>query len=123
MKYARVENGTIVERREIDPAAIPPHKDSLWKEYVLVDVVATAAQVREGPVLSIEPTRVTETFTVRSKTAAEFDAEKEDRLDGFDRLALEVLFDHENRLRAMKVPADPALTRVQFRAALKARLT
>jgi len=122
MKYARVENGMIVERREMDPASIPSHKAAIWKECVLVDAVPTATQVREGPALVIEPTRVIETFTVRDKTAAEIGAEKEGTLNSFDRLAFEVLFDHENRLRALKVPPLSALTKLQFRAALKVRL-
>jgi hypothetical protein len=83
-----------------------------------------ATQVQTGPVVTVEAARVTRVWTMRDKTAPELaagiDAEKESTLDRFDVLAFKVLFDHENRLRALEGKA--AITAAQFRAALKARL-
>lgn len=76
--------------------------------------------VLDAPVTAVLKDKVTIVTTRRGKTAAELDSEKERQLDGFDALALKVLFDHENRIRALE--GKQAASAAQFRAALKARL-
>jgi hypothetical protein len=52
--------------------------------------------------------------------AATVDAQKQAQVTGMDNLQFLVLFDHENRIRALESKAP--ITTAQFRAALKARL-
>lgn len=108
--------GAVVPK-DVTPGTANPY----WVPVTVVDPPFNpATEVKEGPVETIAADQVTRTWTVRAKTAGELDAEKEHRLDDFDRLTLAVAFDHENRIRALEGKA--AVTAAQFRAALKARL-
>lgn len=63
--YARIENDVVVERRDIDPVSIPPHKASLWR---LIEGTPPAYDpVRQrltGPVETIDPDLVRQVWTV-----------------------------------------------------------
>lgn len=80
----------------------------------------TATQVREGPVYTVEPSRVTEVYSVRAKTAQELDADKEDMIPPNVSAVFKILFNHENRIRTLE--SRPQVTAAQFRAAVKALL-
>lgn len=112
----------IVERRAVDLVEVPEHKRSWWRPVVEVgnDAFDPATHVKTGPVTTIETTRVVDTWTIRAKTAEEIDADKEERLDRYDRLNFEINYDQESRIRVLE--SRPAINRVQYRAALKARL-
>lgn len=58
-------------------------------------------QVREGPVITVETTRVTEVWTVRAKTAGEIDADKDAVINGLDAVILNAVFRHENLIREL----------------------
>lgn len=94
-----------------------------WK-WLPVEVTSPACdpatQVSEGPVVTVLTDKVTRVWTVRDKTAAELDADKDSVISAFDVLAFKVLFNHENRVRALEGKA--AVTAAQFRTALKALL-
>jgi hypothetical protein len=79
-----------------------------------------AIQVSEGPVITVLSDKVTRVWTVRAKTAAELDADKDGTVNALDMLAFKVLFNHENRVRALESKA--AITAAQFKTALKAML-
>lgn len=79
-----------------------------------------ATQVLEGPVLMVAETAVTESYSVRAKTAGELDANREAALDRLDLALFKIAFNHENRLRALEGKA--AITALQFRTAIKALL-
>jgi hypothetical protein len=112
---------TIVERRVLDLAAVPAHKQAWWRPVVVIgNSSPDETQVKEGPVVVIEVDRVVETYTLRPKTAGELDVEKEAKLDAVDALQLKVSFDIENRVRVLEGKAP--VTAQQYRAALKARI-
>lgn len=122
-EYALIEIATNSIREFREFAETPPdltRKGIKWLPVVVTDLPASDAQVKEGPVITVEAERVTRVWTVRGKTAQEIDAEKESYLDNIERLGFEVDFDHENRLRVLEGRAT--VTAAQFRAALKARL-
>jgi len=77
-------------------------------------------EVSNSPVTTVLADKVTVEQTARPKSAPEIDAEKDSQLDGFDALALKLLFSHENRVRALE--GEAAVTALQFRAAMKAML-
>lgn len=79
-----------------------------------------ATQALDGPVRALVDGTIIESYTVRAKTAAEIDADRERTLDRLDAAILRVLLNHENRLRAIEGKA--AVTATQFRAAIKALL-
>jgi len=87
-RYVLVENGTDAILKEIDGdrefrTGTPPDltgKPFRWLPLVVVDPpVDGATEVKEGPDISVTATEVTKTWTVRPKTQAELDDEK-DRL-------------------------------------------
>lgn len=71
---------------------------------------------------TIEPGRVLIVRTARDRSAAEISEEKERLIDAIGP-ALNGLFNHENRLRAVEkalaIADRPALTPVQFRSTIK----
>lgn len=81
-----------------------------------------ALQVRTGPTLKVRTSRVTATYSVRDKTAAEIDQEKGaeavHELDGRKvmQLVAQVLHDQENRLRQLE--GKPAVTKAEYRTSL-----
>ena len=111
-----VPTGTV--EADVKPEDIP-HKNCVWLRLEVVDPGAhdPATQVKER-VDTQHADRYTVAFTVRDKTAQELDRDRDINLDAVDRVVLRVLFNHENRLRALegRAPATPA----EFRAAIKA---
>ncbi len=81
-----------------------------------------ALQIRTGPTLKVGADAVTATYTVRDKTAAEIDQEKEAEavleLDGRKaiKLVAQVLHDQETRLR--QIEGKPAVTKAEYRTSL-----
>jgi hypothetical protein len=99
-----------------------PNKGLKWLPAPIVAQPAydEATHVLTGPFYSIGEAEVTESWTVREKTAQEIDDEKTSRVNSYDRLAFEIAFDMENRVRVLEGRAS--VTRAQYRTALKARL-
>lgn len=122
-RYALVNPQDAVDRlaTNVDPAVATK---TGWRWLPCPDVARPpfdpATEVVEGPAYTVGASAVTEVWTKRPMTAQEIDARKEARLDAEDRLHFEVHFDLENRVRALEGKA--AITRAQYRAALKARL-
>lgn len=113
---------TICERRMIDLADVPAHKRAWWRPVVVVgdDSFDPATHKKTGPVTTIEAARVVDAFTVSALTQAEIDARKDAKISAIDMLQFEIAFDMENRVRALESKA--AITRAQYRNALRARL-
>jgi len=85
MKYARVEDNTIVEYREFAEGEIPAHKSHLWK--VVEDIVPPYKpfnQVIFGPEPVIEEDKVRYVYTIEDKDPVELKylvkAEAENRI-------------------------------------------
>jgi hypothetical protein len=122
--YALINNGVIEGYRDFEsPPTNPAGKP--WLTFLPVAdtnpaVTDPDTEVKEGPVVTIGATEVTRVWTVRAKTAGEIDAEKQVVVDGMQKVILEVLFNHENRLRTLQ--SQGAVTRAQFRNAIKGML-
>jgi len=120
--YALIKPDNTIDRRadNIDPTV------QVRSGYRWIPVETTmpsydpATQVRTGPVTTVEETRVTDVWTVRAKTAAELDADKDIQINDLDIVAFKVLFNHENRIRALENKA--AITATQFKTGVKALL-
>ena len=85
MKYAKVEDNTIIEYREFAEGEIPAHKSHLWK--VVEDIVPTYNsfyQVIFGPEVVIEEDKVRYVYTIEDKDPVELKylvkAEAENRI-------------------------------------------
>ena len=124
LRYALVNAAGDIKiiREDVDPAV---QTKAGWRWIPVEQVGRDAAfdaetEIKSGPVVTVEASRVVETWSVRAKTAAELDRQKDAAAQGFGRIEGLVAFNHENRLRALEGKA--ALTPVQFRAALKAML-
>jgi hypothetical protein len=122
--YALLNNGVVESYREFDSAPTNP-AGKPWLTFLpVVDtnpaVTDPGTEVKEGPVVTIGVTEVTRVWTVRAKTAGEIDAERQGVVDGMQKVILEVLFNHENRLRALQ--SQGAVTRAQFKNAIKGML-
>lgn len=121
-EYALVDPNNTVNRTatNVDPTV---QTRAGWK-WLPVEVTnpayEPATQVSEGPVVSVLSDKVTRVWTVRAKTVAELDADKDNVVNAMDMLAFKVLFNHENRIRTLESKA--AITAAQFKAALKAML-
>lgn len=122
-EYALIVMGTNTIREFRELPTVPPdvtHKGLKWLPVIVTDPPVGLLQIREGPVITLEAERVTRVWTVRNKTPAEIDLEKESHLDNLERLGFEIDFDHENRIRVLEGKSQ--ITASTFRAALKARL-
>ncbi len=123
-RFAIYRDGDFVEERDFAEKPVLANKPQL--KFYQVETIKpdfnSATQVRTGPVVEGDHAAEVRRYvwTVRDKTAEELDAEKEATINQFDVLAFKVLFDHENRTRAIESKAP--ITQAQFRAALKARL-
>jgi hypothetical protein len=121
MRHILVTADSIVDPPKFRDFDVPPdigHKGWRWLPCPMA--ARPQGEVVEGPFYTLNKDDVTESFTTRSLTAAELDARKESRLDAEDRLQFDIHFDLENRVRVLEGKA--AITRAQYRAALKARL-
>lgn len=124
-KYAKVVGGQIVAIEIKDsPSSVvnPDDGGPVWRPYTKADNPAHDPQTQtlEPAVVTITPTEVTVARAVRDLTAQELDARKEQVLPREVDVAFRVMFNHENRIRALE--SKGALTTKQFRNALKAML-
>jgi len=123
-RFAIYRDGVFVEEKEFAENPVLPNKPQL--KFYTVEKVDPAydstTQVRSGPVVEedhgLEIRR--NVWTVRDKTAGELDDDAEAKIDRVDALTFKVMFNHENRVRALESKAP--ITANQFRAALKAML-
>jgi hypothetical protein len=99
-----------------------PAKDWRWLSAPIATPPSYDAntQVLEGPTRTVEASAVTESYTVRSKTAEELNADKESRLNSLAVFVLKHLCDHESRIRVLE--GKSAITFEQCREAIKAAL-
>jgi hypothetical protein len=118
----RLADNAVVDTRDFADA--PPDVSRKGIEWLPVEVTDPAydlaTQVKSGPVETVGKGAVTRVWTVREMTTAELDGEKVAAVDGFDAVALRVLMNHENRIRALE--GKQAIQAQQFRTALKALL-
>lgn len=121
-EFALVGPGDVISASasNVDPS-VKTRAGWRWLPVEVTDVTYDpAAEVREGPVVTVLSSKVTRVWTRRAKTAAELDADKDVALNGTDMILFKILFGHENRIRALEGKA--AITAAQFRAAVKASL-
>lgn len=79
-------------------------------------------QVLIGPTRTVGASQVTESYTVRARTAAELDADKDSKIADIGEAVVRALCNHENRIRALQ-PSPPAqMSLAQCRAAFKSLL-
>jgi hypothetical protein len=107
----------IVERRILDLANVPAHKQSWWKPVVKVgdDAFNVLTHKKTGPVTTIEETQVVDTYSVVALTAQEIAdakaAEVSARINGTDRKALlKILLAIANDNRAIKRKINAVIT-------------
>lgn len=121
MRYARIENGAVVEKREFTVVPDPnPAKGLDWRPCPAATPPAydAATQVRTGPTYVVGEQEVTEQWAVRPKTAQELaaddEARKDSELSALKKAIFEGFFIHENRIRAREGQAP--ITRQQLLA-------
>lgn len=120
--YALVapDNSVLRVEGNIDPT-VKTKPGYRWLPYLKVmPAYNPETQVREGPARVVAADSVTDTWTVRAKTAGELDADKGAIISTIDKLQFLIAFDMENRVRVLEGKAQ--VTAAQYRAALKARL-
>lgn len=133
--YAIVDNGVIVEYKQLATAVFLPGK--LYRKTLPVVVTDPpynpTTQIKTGPVITVEETRVTQVWTVVDKSPAQIQAEHDERRDFvtnmFDqqedlmRAAILVIMDelnlHSARLQSI-LTAGTAGTYANFRTAMNA---
>jgi hypothetical protein len=136
MNYAIIENGAPREITEqtviLSDRKIPRPNFRLWTNaeraavnvYAIEDDPVPAGQRATSWSLQFDGTKVRRVPALYTPTAeelaAEADARYEQYLDASDRLQFELHFDMESRVRVLE--GKPAITKIQYRAALKARL-
>lgn len=132
MEYARIKTSTgeLQEIRDFATSPIPlsiPHKDLDWRPVTrILPVIDSATQLREGPFTTINANGVTIEYTVRSKTPAEIDADRDilvgHALDhrGMFKVFGQALLTLTNEVRVLK--GQPTITAAQFRTYLKSLL-
>lgn len=103
-----------------------PHKNIDWRPApkAVTPAYDAATQILIGPTVTVEPTQVTESYTVRDKTAQELAQETDERreniLSGIGEVVLRRLCDHESRIRVLE--GKTAVTWEQCRQAIKSAL-
>lgn len=124
MKYAVYIYGEYKRDRDFDTLPDLPHKPYI--QFYTIERVKPEydpeTQVIEGPTIEEDHENKVRRFvwTVRDKTAQELDADKVNKVEGLNRVILEILFRHENRIRALE--GKQAITVQQFKAAVKGML-
>lgn len=120
--YALIKAGAFVEVRvyEAQPTDIP-HKQVAWLPFVeSYPTFDPATEKLNAPTVTIEAARVFKTATKRLLTVQELDDIKQAQVDGVMNVLLQVILNHENRLRVFEL--KPSITMQQLKAALKAML-
>lgn len=120
--FAIIDANGVRERRMLDarPEDIP-HKGIKFLPVQSIGegaAVDPLTQIKEGPVTAILADKVTDTWTVRAKTAPEVTADQDSKVDQHSQMLLRVLFQINNDVRVLK--GQSALTMPQFRQSLRA---
>jgi hypothetical protein len=132
-EFAIIDNGVIVEFRQFEEAP-SPLAGKPYRQFLPVVVTDppfnSATQIRTGPVLTIEATRVTRVWTVTDKTAQQIldetnarrdeAASQLDQVEDVLRAVVLVIKDEINILRAQHSLA--ARTTAQLRTAVRNKL-
>lgn len=118
-EFALLIDGSFVRTytTDVKPSDIP-HKNVVWLPFVRSSAPTfdPATQVLSGPTITIYADHVSSDYSVRQKTQEELDADKQAYVDNVDMLVFKVLFNHENRIRALESKAT--ITAQQFKTAL-----
>lgn len=95
-----------------------PHKSVTWLPFVrsAAPEFDPMTQVLLGPTVTVLADSVISAYAVRQKTQTELDTDKQAYVYSVDMLVFKVLFNHENRIRALESKA--AITSQQFKTAL-----
>jgi hypothetical protein len=125
MNFALVDPLNVINRIQSDSYIDPTVNTKLGWRWLPIETsgdgpVDPETQVRDGPVYAVRPDKVTETFSIRAKTPTELAADKDAKANAIDGVILKVLFNHENRIRA--IVGQPAVTAAQFKSAVAAFL-
>lgn len=119
-EYALIETltNTLREYRNLEtqPPDLP-HKNLRWLPVVVVNPTSTDAQVKEGPVVTVEAEQVTRVWTVRDKTPQEIDDDKTAQVDAMGEVAIKGMLETQNVWRVSV--GLPVITEAQLRANLK----
>lgn len=117
--FALLISGSFVKVYTSDakPADIP-HKQVVWLPFIRssAPVFDPATQVLVGQAITIHADHVSSDYSVRLKTQIELDEDKQAYVDSVDMLVFKVLFNHENRIRALE--SKSTITAQQFKTAL-----
>lgn len=119
----------IIDRRMIDLVDVPAHKQQLWRPVIIVNANPQHNPLTHkvtGPVTVIEPTQVTDTYTLVALTQEEIDANKDraiatELFEGTNYAVLfRVIFNINNNVRVLQ--GLPPLSAADFRNKIKAAL-
>ena len=120
MRYALVDDKGTINRfaADIDPGVATRHP---WRWLPVQEETPPAvseSQAIDASTYAVVAGRVVKTYTVRDKSAKELEEEKDMQVAGLGAVVLRVLWNHENRVRALEglQPVTPQ----QFRSTLKA---
>lgn len=125
MNLALVDPQNSVNRIQSDTLIDPAVQTKIGWRWLPVETVGGGSydpetQVLEGPVYSVQVAKVVETFTIRTKTQTELDADKDAKASAINDVIFRVLFNHETRIRSLT--GQPSITQAQFHAAVRALL-
>jgi len=104
--------GVIAERRMLDLATVPAHKQAWWRPIVVVgdDPFDPLTQKKTGPVTTIEASRVVDTYTVSALTAQEISDRKDAAVAGMNgsdyKPLLQILLTVVNDNRALRAKVN-----------------
>jgi hypothetical protein len=107
---------SIVERRMIDLANVPEHKQSWWRPVVVVgdDAFDSLTHKKTGPVVTIEANQVVDTFSVVALTAEEISARKDVAVNGLNnsdyKPLLQILLTVANDIRDVRAKINAEAT-------------
>ena len=126
--YARVNKVTGEKDKEEEerrfrvlPPENPPHKSWVWLPIVVTyPTFDDMAEVRTGPVESRIGDESHKVWTVRPMTPAERDEAKDRFIDPDDSVRFKVLFNLENRMRALE--GKQSVTASQYRTFLRSQV-
>lgn len=114
--------GNVLEtRKDIDPATVITKEGFRWVvlEQQPRPQFDAATQVCE-PTEALGKDGLVRGWSVREKTAEELDATKTAEIERIQSAVFKLLFDHENRIRALENKST--VTAAQFKTAVKARI-
>lgn len=106
----------VAEKRMIDVATIPPNKASWWRPVVTVgdDAFDPMTHKKTGPVTTIEPTRVVDTWAIVALTAQEISDRKDIAVNGLNgsdyKPLLQILLTVVNDIRDVRAKLNTEAT-------------